>query len=109
MGTNTYKMTSEVSSIAQIIIYFYLLRSVGHSPRIQKLVLSLKPYSRRHFAFDTTLVLKKDIYKRLPKDKSTKLQYNLLAFITSFLRVTDEDSLSDIAQYGHPLRVFSLL
>ena len=29
----------------------------------------------------------------------TILQYNLLAFIASFLRVTDEDSLSQIAQY----------
>ena len=28
-----------------------------------------------------------------------RLQYNLLAFIASLLRVVDEDSLSEIAQY----------
>ena len=54
--------------------------------------------------FGPTLELK-SLWYRLPLDKSTKLQYNLLAFIASLLRVTDEDSLSDMT---HAL-VFSLL
>ena len=64
-----------------------------------RLILCLAPYSIQHFAsFDSDLELK-SILNKLPRVKFTKLQYNLMVFIATLLRVTDEDSLSEIALY----------